>query len=459
MSREIVVVPYHDPGHIFPCTELCNQLAARNYHVALLIPKNSSSVPHHHHPLVRTFLHSSPRPRPPPLQQPTIDPLIDYLSHASDGRDSSSIICVIVDDMMHQVIETCLKRNIPAVTIFTSSACSAALDHATWKVQMEGSLVPGEERTVPGLPDDVTITLSDMTHVHRPPSPPPGIEGLPPPPPSLMRPPRIAGTDGSAAMLFNTCDDLERPFIEYLANEKRKPVWAVGPLLPGRLWDSLDQPVQDAEIRPGRESNVGEREVLEWLDSKPRGSVIYVSFGSLRSPSEASLAELAAGLEESTRPFVWVIQPKGRPGPGPVGYYPDGLAGRAGDRGLIISGWAPQLLILSHPSTGGFISHCGWNSTVEALRFGVPILAWPIDGDQFHNAKLVTARLRCGFMIRAEPDAVTKDDVTRGIERLLGDEEARRRADSVRAVFADGFPKSSSASLDAFLESVIRNSA
>lgn len=273
-------------------------------------------------------------------------------------------------------------------------------------------------------------------------------------------------TNGAIALLFNTCDDLERPFLEYVAKESNKPVWGVGPLLPDAFWSASESLVRDEKIRPKRDgSGVSEREVLEWLDSKPRGSVIYVSFGSLGAPSEAELAALAAGLEESNRPFVWAFQPQamlhdaeGIPVQTPGGWEPVGLASRVGERGLVIRGWAPQLLILSHRATGGFLTHCGWNSTVEALGCGVPMLTWPVHGDQIHNAKLVTRRLRAGIALKSGSEPVSKDDVLRGIERLMaGEEGVKERAASAQAIFAEGFPRSSAASLDAFLDFVKRH--
>jgi hypothetical protein len=174
--------------------------------------------------------------------------------------------------------------------------------------------------------------------------------------------------------------------------------------------------------------------------------------------------ELAQALESCEQPFIWVVQPgSGRPGPprfvgkleAEEGYFPHGLDKRVGNRGLIISGWAPQLLILSHKSTGGFLSHCGWNSTVEAIGRGVPLLAWPIRGDQYHDAKLVVSHLRVGYMVSDDlSKRVTKDDIVVGIQRLMCDEEIKNNAEVVSAKFQNGFPRSSVAALYAFKDCI-----
>ncbi|KAJ0967981.1 hypothetical protein J5N97_024898 [Dioscorea zingiberensis] len=471
---EIIILPFPGHGHIFPATELAQRLATRNYQVTLLLPSStssssssssSSSIPLH--PLISIIECGGGGP---PLAHHHDDhsaPLRDLLKKRTDGRDPSPLpLCAIVDVMMSQHLHIYKEFAIPAVSFFTSSACSTALDHATRTLSKE-DLGPQEIVTVPGLPEDISITISDLTRRGPPPPPsPPHGDAPPPPPPDgpfhHHGPPRLPPligafhphgppppqgleqTNGAIALLFNTCDDLERPFLDYITKETKRPVWAVGPLLPARFWDAAlgSSIVHDDEIRPKRDSSVSKKDIIQWLDSKPRHSVIYVSFGTVVGPGDDELAELAAGLEESNRSFIWVVQA----GTKTI----QELARRAGDRGLVVEGWAPQLLILSHASTAGFISHCGWNSTLEAIGLGVPMLTWPVHGDQVDNAKLVTSRLKIGYPV-ADGGRVRKADVLRGIERLMTDFEMRDRAASAQAIFKDGFPGSSSASLDDFL--------
>ncbi|KAH7658999.1 UDP-glucuronosyl/UDP-glucosyltransferase protein [Dioscorea alata] len=455
MDAEILVIPFPHPGHIFPATELANHLAGRNLRITLLLPSTCSSISLH--PLIRIHEFSVPsliRLRPGLLEEIIIPVLTDLSS-------SSRPLCAIVDEMMGWIFDTCQELKIPTVSFFTSSACSAALEHATSRIPKD-EVNPSRLLTVPGLPDDMALTTSDMTHLGPPlryqrNNGPGGPDG----PTTRNHGPKKRGlvaSSSTVSLLMNTCDELEHVFLEYLAAEAGKPVWCVGPLLPIRFWETTGSGlVRDGEVRAKIESNVSEKDVIEWLDAKPRGSVIYVSFGSLVAPTEEELIELAAGLEESNQPFIWVVQ-AGTEIVNNAFFSQDEFARRTKGRGLVINGWGPQLLILSHVATGGYVCHCGWNSTLEALGYGVPVLTWPVRGDQILNAKLMTNRLKVGLPIKAEADAVvTRADVVNGIKKLMADDEVKKRATSIRSIFSQGFPKSSSASLDAFVNFLTTN--
>lgn len=513
---DILVLPFFGQGHLFPSIELCKRLSSYNYKLILIIPSHlSSSVPsslNQNHSLVEVIeIPASYSPLPPPpelrLAQPHPPPNVselegsapgpghghgsrpNYHHHQELGKGIESFIndrykntgqtrplCVVIDVMMSWSKELFKKMEIPTVTFFTSGACSPAMECAAWKAHGD-DVKPGETRVLPGLPESMALSYSDLKRKAPPPSrfPKNGPVGSPsgmnfgPSGPGL--PPRwLEDVDGSTALLINTCDDLEQPFLEYISSQIGKTVLGVGPLLPDKYWKSVDSNSVLQDGRSDRKSNYTEDDVVQWLDSKPSQSVIYVSFGSEVGPTLEEYAELAEAVGELNRPFIWVIQPgSGRQGPPPglfggkpgsdkdeEGYYPHGLKEKVGDRGLIIEGWAPQLSILSHPSTGGFLSHCGWNSTVEAIGLGVPILAWPIRGDQFYDAKLVRSHLKVGHLVSTGGDfseMVKRDEIMQQIEKLMGDEEVHKRAMGFRHTFGnDGYPSTSMASLKAFLD-------
>ncbi|MED6144403.1 hypothetical protein PIB30_015407 [Stylosanthes scabra] len=496
MTSEIWVVPFFGQGHLFPCIELCKHLASRNFQATFVITSNlSSSVPSslRNHPLIRVAEIS---PAPDSNPEPGVHPPHHARGHLSSALEKLLLsppnpnrpACAVIDVMMTRWFGDLLaKHGIPTVAFFTSGAIASAMEHATWKAHPI-ELKPGETRILPGLPDSVAVTDKDLKRRPReergPPPPPHGLGDSFPPPPG-RRGGRRMGPPGpgdepmwmeeareATALMFNTCQEMERPFMDYIANQTGKPVWGVGPLLPEQYWKSSGLVLRDREVRSDRKSNFTEDGVIQWLDSKPRGSVLYVSFGTEVGPTVEEYVQLSEALESSGQPFILVLRPGSgksgfpramlalRPGSSSSeeddeGYSAEGLDERVGDRGLIIRGWAPQLLILSHPSTGGFLSHCGWNSTVEALGLGVPLLVWPFRGDQYHNAKLVVAHLKVGHMVSDDLSrTVKKDDVVKGIEKLMGDKEMKKRAENLGAKFQQGFPMSSVTALDAFKDYV-----
>ncbi|OEL32498.1 putative cis-zeatin O-glucosyltransferase [Dichanthelium oligosanthes] len=199
----------------------------------------------------------------------------------------------------------------------------------------------------------------------------------------------------SAGVLANTCRALEGEFIDLFAEQLAaagKKFFSIGPL----------NPLLDASSTEQRGKK--RHECQGWLDKQPPASVLYVSFGSTSSLRGEQVTELAAALRDSKQRFIWVLRDADR-----GNIFTDGGENRHAEllsefaeqtegRGLVITGWAPQLEILAHGATAAFLSHCGWNSTIESMSHGKPILAWPIHSDQPLNAELVCKYLKAGIL-------------------------------------------------------------
>ena len=213
---------------------------------------------------------------------------------------------------------------------------------------------------------------------------------------------------------------------------KRK-TWHIGPV------SLCDREVEDKAQR-GEELAIDEHECLKWLNSKKPNSVIYVCFGSMAKFEASQLYEIAMGLEASGQQFIWVVRKrKSNKDEDEEKWLPEGFEERVKDNGLIIRGWAPQVLILDHESVGGFVTHCGWNSTLEGVCAGVPLVTWPLFAEQFYNEKLVTEILRVGVGVGAKKwkrtaSGVTREAIAKAVRRVMVGEEAEEMRSRVRAL-------------------------
>ncbi|KAJ8451009.1 hypothetical protein Cgig2_032634 [Carnegiea gigantea] len=185
--------------------------------------------------------------------------------------------------------------------------------------------------------------------------------------------------------IINSFYELEPSYVDYFEKELGFKHWHIGPLA---LYFK-DQ------IR-GKKSSIDLEGCLKWLDEKEANSVIYICFGSFSDVSDAQLHEIALALEALGQNFILVVRKDSD------NWMPQGFKERVKEQGLIIRGWAPQVLILNHRAVGGFVTHCGWNSVLEGVTAGVPMVTWPLHAEQFYSEKLVTQVLRIGIQVGAK---------------------------------------------------------
>ncbi|KAM0929475.1 hypothetical protein ACQ4PT_001551 [Festuca glaucescens] len=170
---------------------------------------------------------------------------------------------------------------------------------------------------------------------------------------------------------------------------------------------------------------------LEWLDAQSDSSVVYVAFGSFTIFDPRQFRELAEGLELTGRPFLWVVRPDFTLR-GLSKAWLDEFQRRVAGKGMIVS-WCPQQQVLAHPSVACFVSHCGWNSTTEGVRNGVPILCWPYFADQFANRSYICDIWLTGLAVTpGENGVVTKEEVTSKLEQVIGDKGIADRVRTLR---------------------------
>lgn len=214
-------------------------------------------------------------------------------------------------------------------------------------------------------------------------------------------------------IVINTFEELEHGSMDAL-REENNPIYTVGPLLPPSYFEEggvgLDA-YRTAALWPEDHS------CLRWLNQQDRSSVLYVSFGSVAIMSAQQFEELALGLEASQSALLWVIRPNLIYGD--TALFPKGYLERVQGRASFVE-WAPQLQVLTHPAVGGFLTHCGWNSTLESISAGVPMLGWPYFADQMLNNRCSVDGWNVGLDFEADQNGlVHRDEVERKSRALM----------------------------------------
>lgn len=241
--------------------------------------------------------------------------------------------------------------------------------------------------------------------------------------------------------------ELEPQVFDALKAKFPFPVYPIGPSIPHFLMESSSHT-----------NNSGGPEYLKWLDSQPKGSVLYISLGSFLSVSSAQLDEIVSGVKNSGARYLWVA----RGDASKIVKEYDGC----GDYGFVVP-WCDQLRVLSHGSIGGFLTHCGWNSTMEAIFSGVPMLTFPIFWDQIPNSKRIVDDWKIGYRVKKKylgrgESLVTRDEISELVKRFMDQENnidgkaIRKRVKELQEACRKAIAKggSSDTNLDAFIRNI-----
>ncbi|KAF8751370.1 hypothetical protein HU200_012041 [Digitaria exilis] len=238
---------------------------------------------------------------------------------------------------------------------------------------------------------------------------------------------QIARMPEAAGILVNSFEWLESRALNAMREGHCLPgrttprIYCVGPLVDG-----------------GGAGENGERHAcLEWLDRQPTRSVVFLCFGSLGTFSAAQLKETARGLERSGHRFLWAVRssPKEQgksnsPEPELGALLPDGFLERTKDRGLVLKNWAPQTDVLRHEAVGAFVTHCGWNSALEGVVSGVPMICWPLYAEQRLNKVHMVEEMKVGVAVDGyDEELVTAAEVEAKVRLVMESEEGRKLRD------------------------------
>ncbi|KAL0433165.1 UNVERIFIED_CONTAM: UDP-glycosyltransferase 73C5 [Sesamum latifolium] len=290
--------------------------------------------------------------------------------------------CIVSSNAIPWTCEVAQKFKIPKYNFEAGSCFTLLCDHNI-RAYLQESVVSGSEpflvRDIPHkieftkaqLPESTTAKDSEYSHHVN----------------------QVNQARNSArAILFNSFEELEPWYLDGCRKIYGK-VWCVG------SFTLCKKEVSERSDRSNKATSIDGHYCLAWLDSMKPKSVIYACFGSLCHISLAQIKEIGLGLEAANFPFIWVIRKQDYSAEVEKWLAEDGLEERVRERGLIIRGWADQVLILSHQSVGGFLTHCGWNSTMEGVCAGVPMITWPMSAEQFYNERFIVNVLGIGVRV------------------------------------------------------------
>jgi hypothetical protein len=409
----VVIFPFMAQGHTLPLLDLSKALASRGTRVTIITtPANAPFIlsKNSTHPTISLSIIPFPKVEElpegcenvnhlpsPDLFVPFINatkllqqPFEDVLKELCDS-DSTTPICVISDMFLPWTVDSSCLFDIPRIVFSGMGVLPTVIErNVSLHVPCISSLLHSEPINLPSVPFPLNKTdfpdfvwRGDEKH------------------PMLPIISEIEQAEhNSWGYVVNSFEELEGDHVAAFENHKETKAWLVGPLL---LHDQSKQDLMNSGSKDVDQKQFSP--YIKWLDQKMEGvgpgNVIYVAFGSQSYMTELQMEEIALGLEMAGQPFIWVV--RSRTWVPPVGW-----EDRVKERGLAIRDWVDQRGILEHPAIGGFLTHCGWNSVLEGLSMGVPLLAWPMGAEQGLNARYTEMGLKAGLMVLQERDA--KDD-------------------------------------------------
>ncbi|RCV10191.1 hypothetical protein SETIT_2G092400v2 [Setaria italica] len=330
------------------------------------------------------------------------EPFRDLLRQAlADAEDDEAAACLVVDSNLRGIQLVAEELGVPTLVLRTGGAACLVAYMAFPALCDKGLLPPASQDKVQlDMPlDELTpLRLRDMvfsrttTHANMR---------------RCLQDLLDAGSS-SSGIILNTFQDLENSDVQKISNGLGVPLYTIGPL---------------HKISSGTEGSLlaQDQTCLKWLDKQEADSVLYVSFGSLASMDEKEMLETAWGLANSQMPFLWVIRHNMVKSSHQMSI-PEGFEEATRGRGMVVT-WAPQQEVLGHHAIGGFWTHNGWNSTLESICEGVPMICRPQFADQMINMRYVQEVWKIGFEIEGE---LERGEIEMAIKKLLCTEEGRQ---------------------------------
>ncbi|TYJ97358.1 UDP-glucose iridoid glucosyltransferase-like [Cucumis melo var. makuwa] len=405
--RRLLLVPCPYQGHINPMLHLATYLYQNGFTITIAQTFFNSIDPNHHPDF--TFVRLNDR-----LSNDLIVSLdvASVLLAINDNCKTSleevmaniveDVVCVIHDEAMYFCEAVASGFGVRSLVVRTTSIAACISRRVVLQLHAEGCLpiIQGSmEDEVPNLHPlrfkDLPFSVhSDISKLEK----------------IILK---MYSITTSSAVIWNTIPWLEPSEFTQIKTKicNQVPIFPIGPV-------HKISPTSSSSSLLSEDSTC-----LSWLHKQPPNSVIYVSLGSIALLTNQELQEMAWGLANSNQPFLWVVRPGSIRGSDGTGFVLKEFQKKVGDRGCIV-GWAPQREVLAHRAIGGFWSHCGWNSTLESLSEGVPMLCRPYSGDQRGNSRYISCVWRVGLTL--EGHELNRNEVEKSVKKLMVEEEGRK---------------------------------
>ncbi|XP_021732382.1 UDP-glycosyltransferase 76B1-like [Chenopodium quinoa] len=313
------------------------------------------------------------------------------------------IACLITDPMWSFTKSVASSLSLPRIVLRCASMSTFYVYHSLPFLREKGYYPLQETKSDEPVPE----------------LPPLKVKDLPPEAKHNLLVDIITEMENSQGIICNTFEELEDFYITRVHQVLPIPIFAVGPI-------HKNSPSFQASIWTQDHTSIS------WLDTQAPKSVLYVSFGSMVQVSKADFVEIACGLANSKQPFLWVVRHGSIEGSDEIDPLPlpEGYLDTIGQRGNIVN-WAPQQEVLAHPAVGGFWTHCGWNSIMESISEGVPMLCLPFFADQNINTRHISDHWRIGMEL---DKGVKRGEIERAIRKLMVEEEGETMRNRITAL-------------------------
>ncbi|KAL0335105.1 UNVERIFIED_CONTAM: 7-deoxyloganetin glucosyltransferase [Sesamum radiatum] len=440
MKPHAVLIPYPAQGHIAPILKLAKLLHSRGFYITFV------NTEFNHNRLVRARgpesvqglkdfqFRTIPDGLPASDKDATQDipqlsdslrknglpPFLDLINCLNESPNCPNVSCIVSDGVMSFTLDAAEKLNIPEVVFFTTSACgfqayryygelvTLGLFPLKDESQISNGYLETELDFIPGMknirlrdfPSFIRSTDPDAIMVHY----------------NILQ---TANASRAKGVIINTFDELEKEVLDAL-RQKFERVLTIGPL------QLLEHEVEDQDVKAIGSSLWREDDAcIAWLNERAPNSVLYVNFGSITVLSAKQLVEFAWGLANSNQYFLWIIRPDLVSGESAI--LPEEYLKEVEGRALMV-GWCSQEQVLAHPSVGGFLTHSGWNSTIEGISEGVPMICWPFFAEQQTNCRYVCRDWAMGLEIEGEVERETVGELVKVLMEGEKGKEMRKQA-------------------------------